>query len=95
MESSGLREVPEFPPTVNAGVDRDVILGGKTYLRGRAKSLRPDTAEGRLVWSKQSGPGNVSFADANAAETTATFSEPASMFSNSQQARGACALDLP
>jgi DUF1680 family protein len=66
---------PELPPLVAAGVDRDVILGGKTYLRGAVKTPAPVHAVA-LSWSKQSGPGDVSFADAHAAETTAVFSAP-------------------
>jgi DUF1680 family protein len=66
---------PEFPPSVVAGAERIVILGGKTYLSGKVKSLKPGAAA-RVTWSKLSGPGNVSFADAKAAETTATFDQP-------------------
>jgi DUF1680 family protein len=66
---------PEFPPTVAAGVDRDVIVGGKTYLSGAVKFLKPGGAA-NVVWSKASGPGRVNFADANAMKTTATFSQP-------------------
>jgi DUF1680 family protein len=87
---------PKFPPRVNAGNERIVVLGGKTYLTATLRSLS-DTGEGRggrrggrgedaeaqapatpsttvLTWSKETGPGNVTFADASAAETTATFS---------------------
>ena len=64
---------PVFPPTVLAGVDRTVVLGGKTYLRGDAKALK-DAEKIRFQWRKLSGPGEVIFADANAAHTTATFS---------------------
>ena len=68
---------PDFPPSVAAGVDRTVILGGKTYLSGLVKTLKPKTAASpNIAWSKVSGPGEVSFADAHAAETTATFSQP-------------------
>jgi DUF1680 family protein len=67
--------VPLFPPTVDAGVDRAVVLGGKTYLSGKADWLMP-TAASRVRWSKSSGPGQVVFADAAAADTIATFSEP-------------------
>ena len=67
---------PDFPPTVNAGVDRDVVLGGKTYLSGKVKLLKPSGPSARLNWSKKSGPGKVAFADTSAAETTATFSAP-------------------
>ena len=66
---------PEFPPTVGAGVNRDVMMGGKTYLSGTVKFLKPSGAAD-LAWSKLSGPGKVKFADANEMKTTATFSEP-------------------
>lgn len=67
--------VPLFPPTVEAGVDRAVVLGGKTYLSGSATWLNPASAQ-RARWAKTSGPGQVVFADATAQNTTATFSEP-------------------
>src|SRR5580692_3856892 len=67
--------VPLFPPTVNAGIDRAVVLEGKTYLSGKADWLVP-SAENRVRWSKESGPGKVTFADATMTDTTATFSEP-------------------
>jgi DUF1680 family protein len=67
--------VPLFPPTVEAGVDRAVVLGGKTYLSGSATWLNPTSAQ-RARWANTSGPGQVIFADATAQNTTATFSEP-------------------
>ena len=67
--------VPLFPPTVAAGVDRAVVLGGKSYLSGKADWLVPAAAQ-RVSWSKASGPGAVVFADAASADTTATFSMP-------------------
>jgi len=68
---------PDFPPSVTAGVDRVVVLGGKTYLTGELKTLRKKTDAATTVsWSKASGPGEVAFADAAAQETTATFSAP-------------------
>ena len=66
---------PDFPPRVVAGVDRDVMVDGKTYLSGTVKFLKAGGAAD-VVWSKASGPGEVKFADANAMITTATFSEP-------------------
>jgi DUF1680 family protein len=66
---------PEFPPTVTAGVDRDLVLGGKTWLVGHVKTLKPGTATS-ATWSKESGPGDVVFANANSEETTATISAP-------------------
>jgi len=66
---------PEFPPRVRAGVDRDVMLGGKTYLSGTVKFLKPDSTA-KVSWVKNSGPGKVAFADAHTNVTTATFSAP-------------------
>ena len=69
--SHALPATASEPITVNAGVDRCVLLGGRTYLSGKVQST---TATQRMRWSKISGPGNVSFADATSADTTATFS---------------------
>jgi uncharacterized protein len=60
------------PPLVDAGVDRDVMVGGDTYLSGMVRSVHPVT---RYTWSSESGPGGVRFGDRNAAETTATFTQ--------------------
>jgi DUF1680 family protein len=62
---------PRFAPRVMAGPDRSVVMPGKTYLDGKTKG--PASV---LAWSKESGPGQVNFADALAASTTATFSSP-------------------
>ncbi len=67
--------VPAFAPVVEAGVDRTVVLGGDTYLLGRAAWLerrRGDAAR----WTKVSGPGAVTFADAAAPQTSARVSVP-------------------
>ncbi len=66
---------PAFPPVVEAGVDRTVILGGKTYLAGRVQWLKPP-ADRVVRWSEASGPGEVAFADASAPTTSATFPAP-------------------
>ena len=63
----------KFPPRVGtAGADRSVVTGGKTYLAGKMRSVG---AEGgvaaRSTWGKDSGPGDVVFADASAPVTTA------------------------
>jgi hypothetical protein len=74
------------PIYVVAGVDRDVILGGKTYLTGYAGYADPSARRGaggahplpadvHVSWSKESGPGSVTFASDSKTETTATFSE--------------------
>ncbi len=65
---------PDFPPSVTADIDRTVIRGGKTYLSGTLQTLGAKGPATRITWSKASGPGTVSFADAAALDTTATFS---------------------
>lgn len=67
---------PPFPPAVQAGVDRVVMLGGKTWLGGKIKALKSDRAAVPVSWSKESGPGQAKFENPNASETTATFSAP-------------------
>lgn len=64
---------PDHPPVVSAGIDRSVMLGGKTYLSGAIKSVTPVD---KIAWNKVSGPGNVTFADAGSIKTTAVFSVP-------------------
>ncbi len=67
---------PEFPPDVLAGVDRVVVLGGKTYLSGLIKTLDGQGGElATVTWSKASGPGWVTFEEASTVETTAAFSQ--------------------
>jgi len=65
---------PDFPPTVTAGIDRSVVLGGKTYLAGELKTLGEKGVATTVAWSTASGPGTVEFADAENPNTTATFS---------------------
>ena len=67
---------PDFPPVVNAGVDRVVVQGGRTFLEGNVQTLKPASSKVRLQWSKASGPGKVSFDDEGKSSTTATFSKP-------------------
>ena len=75
-----------------AGIDRVTVLGGKTYLRGwvgygdqpepgrGGRGMPPAPVESgpaaTVTWSKYTGPGAVTFADAHSAITTATFSAP-------------------
>jgi len=66
---------PDFPPSVSAGMDRVVVLGGKTYLSGELRTLGNKGTPTTVTWSKASGPGVVTFADAAESTTTATFSE--------------------
>ncbi|MGB2821636.1 MAG: beta-L-arabinofuranosidase domain-containing protein [Phycisphaerae bacterium] len=66
-------KLPDFPPSVTAGVDRLVMRGGKTYLSGQLQAIGGDNST-KVAWSKASGPGEVTFADAAALATTAKFS---------------------
>jgi len=62
---------PNTKPLVNAGIDRDVIISGKTYLDATVKSVTPIT---KIEWQKVSGPGNVQFSDPASLKATANFS---------------------
>ncbi|MDE1150025.1 MAG: glycoside hydrolase family 127 protein [Azospirillaceae bacterium] len=66
---------PVTPPLVTAGLDRAVVLGGRTYLDGRVRTLETAPAAAAL-WHKVSGPGAVDFADATRVDTTARFAVP-------------------
>ncbi len=65
---------PNFPAAVKAGVDRVVVQSGQTYLSGTVRGGGKATAAPSVRWSKDSGPGEVTFGDAHAAVTTARFS---------------------
>lgn len=65
---------PNFPPAVEAGQDRVAVLSGKTWLSGTVKDDGKPSTSARVTWSKSSGPGEVSFEQANAVNTTAKFS---------------------
>ena len=64
----------EIAPVINPGGDRDVMVGGKTYLSAGIKSVDPLKM---TSWSA-TGPGKVEFADQNAPVTTARFTVPGS-----------------
>jgi hypothetical protein len=63
-------------PFVNAGPDQSIILPATASLVGTATddSLPNPPAKVTTTWSKVSGPGTVTFANASALLTTATFS---------------------
>ncbi len=64
------------PPSVNAGVDQSVTLPAVASLDGTVTDdgLPNPPAAFTVTWSKVSGPGTVTFGDANAEDTTAAFS---------------------
>jgi uncharacterized protein len=63
---------PDHPMLVDAGGDRDVMLGGKTYLSGKIKTAG---SLDKSIWRKESGPGNVVFENPKSPKTSAVFSE--------------------
>jgi len=67
---------PNFAPSVEAGVDRVVVLPGKTYLSGAVRDDGKPSPAPTIAWSKASGPGMVVFDDEHAAVATAGFSSP-------------------
>jgi DUF1680 family protein len=67
---------PAFAPQVAAGGERTVVMPGRTYLNGKTKGAVAGGAAPAAAWTKESGPGEVSFADATALSTAATFSAP-------------------
>ena len=67
---------PDFPPVVVAGLDRAVVLPGKTWLSGSIRGAGKPDRKLAVTWSKQSGPGDVAFDNAASAETAAAFSAP-------------------
>lgn len=65
---------PNFAPAIAAGTDRVVILSGTTPLRATVRDDGKAKSDCAITWSKASGPGDVTFSDAHAPETTAGFS---------------------
>jgi predicted GH43/DUF377 family glycosyl hydrolase len=65
-------------PLVDAGPDQKITFGSAATLDGTV--MDDDTpvplASVQVSWSQQSGPGTVTFGNANAVDTTATFSAP-------------------
>jgi len=64
------------PPNVGAGPDQTVTFPNSASLSGTLTDDGLPNPPGAVtcIWSKVSGPGTVTFGDANALNTTATFS---------------------
>jgi PKD repeat protein len=65
-------------PIVSAGADASVSVLGAATLDGTVTDDGKPGPSVTTTWSKISGPGEVTFADPAAQDTTATFSEPGS-----------------
>lgn len=68
--------VGNAPPLVDAGPDQTITLPAPVALQGVVTDdgLPDPPAATTAAWSKMSGPGTVTFADATAPSTTASFS---------------------
>ncbi|MDF2188126.1 beta-L-arabinofuranosidase domain-containing protein [Paraflavitalea sp. CAU 1676] len=64
---------PTPAPVVLANGDRDVMVGGRTWLSSTIKSVTP---VGKTSWIKVSGPGAVNFSNSAGKDGTATFTSP-------------------
>ncbi|HEY3320206.1 MAG TPA: beta-L-arabinofuranosidase domain-containing protein [Planctomycetota bacterium] len=67
---------PNFAPVVKAGVDRVVMLPSLTWLEGSVRDDGKVKPVPTLKWSKESGPGEVTFSAPETANTSAKFSAP-------------------
>ena len=67
---------PNQAPTVNAGADQTITLPNAATLSGTVSDdgLPNPPAALTTIWSKVSGPGTVTFGNANSLNTTADFS---------------------
>ncbi len=65
-------------PTVDAGLSQAIMVPSVANLSGTASDDGLPTPPGAMTytWSKASGPGTVTFGNANALSTTASFSGP-------------------
>lgn len=88
--------LPALPARVEAGPDRSVVVGGLSYLDGRVFSLPAEgTAAAKAVrWRKLRGPGDVVFADATQAVTTASVTQPGDYDLELATGRGRATLRL-
>lgn len=62
------------PPVVDAGPDQTTTLSARVALRGTVTAEGFLSGDATTLWSQESGPGTVTFADASAIATTAHFS---------------------
>jgi hypothetical protein len=67
---------PNLPPVTQVGPDQEITLPSSATVDGTVSDDGLPTSPGALAttWTKISGPGTVTFGDANAVGTTATFS---------------------
>ena len=71
-----IEQLPNVAPTANAGSNQTIVLPASVTLQGSASDDGLPNPPGAVTysWSVISGPGTVTFANANAPDTTASFS---------------------
>ena len=78
-ENDGKMYEVSFPdneaPTVDAGLDQTLIVTDTVALDGTVTDDGKPNGVLTTTWTLESGPGSVTFADATAVDTTATFSQ--------------------
>jgi hypothetical protein len=76
LDLSGEALAPNQPPSAGAGADQTITLPAAATLTGTANDdgLPMPPSLLTFAWSKVSGPGNVTFANASALNTAASFS---------------------
>jgi len=72
--NSGSNTATNSAPVVDAGPGASIMANASVSLAGAVSDDSTPTASLQTLWSKQSGPGTVSFANASSVSTTATFS---------------------
>jgi hypothetical protein len=65
-----------MPPCVNAGADQNLLSDAGAMLKGAVTDDGDSTGALAVTWSKLSGPGAVTFANARALTTNANFGAP-------------------
>ena len=73
-EPFGGQQPENVAPSVSAGSDATITLPATVSLNGTVSDDGLPTATMTTTWSKVSGPGTVAFTNANAVDTTASFS---------------------
>lgn len=76
IKTNGVQNPVNQAPIVNAGTDQTINISNSANLNGTASDdgLPNSPASLTTQWSKVSGPGTVSFGNANSLNTTAGFS---------------------
>ncbi len=70
----GSKTIVNMPPCVNAGPDQEIAGGAIANLEGQATDDGDPNGVLTTMWSKETGPGEVTFGNASAPVTTASFS---------------------